>query len=91
MKKLIVYDLDGTLAESKSSLDVEMAALLHDPLGIVKAAVISGGDWPQLRNKCSQSPHDERLKNLSLLPTWEQSFFNMQGSGRDLFRRFHCG
>ena len=25
MKKLIVYDLDGTLAESKSSLDTEMS------------------------------------------------------------------
>lgn len=36
MKKLIVYDLDGTLAESKSSLDTEMATLLHDLLGIVK-------------------------------------------------------
>ena len=30
MKKLIVYDLDGTLAESKSPLDTEMAARLHD-------------------------------------------------------------
>jgi hypothetical protein len=44
MKKLIVFDLDGTLAESKSSLDGEMLALLHDLLGIVKVAVISGGE-----------------------------------------------
>ena len=29
MKKLIVFDLDGTLAESKSSLDAEMATLLR--------------------------------------------------------------
>ena len=36
MKKLIVFDLDGTLAESKSSLDTEMSALLHDLLGIIK-------------------------------------------------------
>jgi hypothetical protein len=43
MKKLIVFDLDGTLAESKASLDAEMAALLSNLLGIVKAAVISGG------------------------------------------------
>jgi hydroxymethylpyrimidine pyrophosphatase-like HAD family hydrolase len=28
MKKLVVFDLDGTLAESKSSLDSEMSALL---------------------------------------------------------------
>ena len=33
MKKLIVFDLDGTLAASKSSLDPEMASLLHDLLG----------------------------------------------------------
>ena len=43
MKKLIVFDLDGTLAESKSSLDGEMAVLLRDLLGIVKVAIISGG------------------------------------------------
>jgi FMN phosphatase YigB (HAD superfamily) len=40
LKKLIVFDLDGTLAESKSSLDAEMSRLLHDLLGIVKVAVI---------------------------------------------------
>ncbi|MGA2594797.1 MAG: HAD family hydrolase, partial [Bryobacteraceae bacterium] len=34
MKKLIVFDLDGTLAESKASLDSEMSALLHNLLGI---------------------------------------------------------
>ena len=31
MKKLIVFDLDGTLAESKSSLDAEMAGLAQCP------------------------------------------------------------
>lgn len=47
MKRLIVFDLDGTLAKSKSSLDAEMAALLDSLLGIVKVAVISGGnDYP---------------------------------------------
>ena len=51
MKKLIVFDLDGTLAESKSPLDTEMAALLHDLLGIVKVAVISGGGWPQFEKQ----------------------------------------
>ena len=46
MKKLIVFDLDGTLAESKASLDEEMATLLGGLLNIVKVAVISGGNWP---------------------------------------------
>ena len=47
MKSLVVFDLDGTLAPSKSSLDAEMAALLGRLLGIVKVAVISGGAWGQ--------------------------------------------
>ena len=76
MKKLIVFDLDGTLAEDKSSLDAEMSRLLHDLLGIVKVAVISGGGWPQFEKQLlSNLPHDERLKNLSLLPTCGTKFY----------------
>jgi phosphomannomutase len=76
MKKLIIFDLDGTLAESKSSLDTEMSALLQDLLGIVKVAVISGGDWPQFEKQLlSNLPHDERLKNLSILPTCGTKFY----------------
>jgi phosphomannomutase len=40
MKKLIVFDLDGTLAESKAALDSEMAGLLNALLGIVKVSDI---------------------------------------------------
>ena len=76
MKKLIVYDLDGTLAESKSALDSEMAGLLHDLLAVVKVAVISGGAWKQFEEQLlSNLPHDERLTNLSLLPTCGTQFF----------------
>ncbi|MCR4307178.1 MAG: HAD-IIB family hydrolase [Candidatus Berkelbacteria bacterium] len=86
MKKLIVYDLDGTLAESKSSLDTEMSALLHDLLGIVKVAVISGGDWPQFEKQLlSNLPHDERLKNLSLLPTCGTKFFKYTGDWEKIY------
>jgi|ERR1039458_3004287 HAD superfamily hydrolase (TIGR01484 family) len=80
MKKLIVFDLDGTLAESKASLDAEMATLLSTLLGIVKVAVISGGDWPQFEKQVlSNLPHDERLKNLSLLPTCGTKFYRYAG------------
>ena len=76
MKKLIVFDLDGTLAESKSALDAEMAELLHDLLGIVKVAVISGGDWPQFEKQLlANLPQDDRLIDLSLLPTCGTKFF----------------
>ncbi|MGC2527083.1 MAG: HAD-IIB family hydrolase [Candidatus Acidiferrum sp.] len=86
VKRLIVFDLDGTLAESKSSLDSEMTALLHDLLGVVKVAIISGGDWPQFEMQLlSNLPHDERLANLSLLPTCGTKFFKYTGDWKKLY------
>ena len=86
MKKLIVFDLDGTLAESKSSVDSEMSGLLHDLLGIVKVAVISGGDWPQFEKQLlSNLPYDQRLVNLSLLPTCGTKFFQFAGDWRKIY------
>ena len=86
MKRLIVFDLDGTLAESKSPLDPEMSGLLHDLLGIVKVAVISGGDWPQFENQVvSKLPHDQRLANLSLLPTCGTKFYEYSGDWKKLY------
>ena len=76
MKKLIVFDLDGTLAESKSPLDAEMAKLLGGLLGVVKVAVISGGSWSQFEAQVlSNLPHDDSLKGLSLLPTCGTKFY----------------
>jgi HAD superfamily hydrolase (TIGR01484 family) len=86
LKKLIVYDLDGTLAESKSALDAEMAALLHHLLAIVKVAVISGGDWPQFEKQLlANLPHDERLVNLSILPTCGTKFFQYAGDWKKIY------
>jgi HAD superfamily hydrolase (TIGR01484 family) len=86
MKKLIVFDLDGTIAESKSRLDDEMAALLRDLLRIVKVAVISGGDWPQFEKQLvSNLPHDANLKNLSLLPTCGTKFYRYTAAWEKLY------
>ena len=86
MKKLIVFDLDGTLARSKSSLDDEMSALLTDLLSIVKVAVISGGAWPQFEEQLlSHLPHDERLLNLSILPTCGTQFYRYSGEWKKIY------
>src|SRR5271154_771249 len=86
MKRLIIFDLDGTLAESKSSLDAEMATLLGALLGIVKVAVISGGDWPQFEKQVlSNLPPDKHLKNLSLLPTCGTKFFQYTGDWKKTY------
>ena len=84
MKKLVVFDLDGTLAASKSAIDAEMAQLLERLLGLVKVAVISGGAWEQFEKQVlAHLRHDECLKNLSLLPTCGTRFYRY-GSGWEL-------
>jgi phosphomannomutase len=86
MKKLIVFDLDGTLAPSKSPLDAEMASLLHDLLDVVKVAVISGGAWLQFEKQVlSNLPQDERLAQLSILPTCGTQFFQYAGGWKQLY------
>jgi HAD superfamily hydrolase (TIGR01484 family) len=86
MKKLVVFDLDGTLAQSKSPLDDEMSALLSKLLGTVKVAVISGGNWPQFQTQVlSHLVNDEHLKNLSLLPTCGTQFYKYDKSWQRIY------
>ena len=86
MKKLIVFDLDGTLAESKSAVDAEMTKLLNSLLGIVKVSVISGGAWLQFEKQVlAHLSHDERLKNLSLLPTCGTKFYKFDSKWELLY------
>jgi HAD superfamily hydrolase (TIGR01484 family) len=86
MKKLIVFDLDGTLAPSKSSLDAEMSSLVRDLLEIIKVAVISGGAWLQFEKQVlSNLPQNTRLASLSILPTCGTQFFQYTGQWKKLY------
>jgi hypothetical protein len=80
MKKLFVFDLDGTLAESKSSLNPEMAGLLGDLLSFMKVAVISGGAWEQFETQLlANLGSDDHFDNLFLLPTCGTQFYRYEG------------
>lgn len=86
MKSLIVFDLDGTLAESKSPLDKEMARLLLRLLGVAKVAIISGGAWTQFEKQVlANLADDERLTGLSLLPTCGTKFFRRDGEWKAIY------
>ena len=68
--KLIIFDLDGTLAESKLALTAEMAGLVAKLLAATRVAVISGGALSQfLKQVVSQLPVEVNLANLYILPT----------------------
>lgn len=80
MKKLIVFDLDGTLATSKQSIDLDMAILFVELLKLHSVAVISGGDWPQFeRQLLDQLPNDVNYSDLFLLPTSGTKFYRFKG------------
>ena len=86
MKQLIVFDLDGTLAESKSAIDPEMAQLLDRLLGVVQVAVISGGAWPQFEKQLlAHLSHDEYRQNLSLLPACGTKFYSYEAAWEPLY------
>jgi phosphomannomutase len=86
VKALIIFDLDGTLAESKSAIVPEMAGLLAGLLGIAAVAIISGGAWPQFqRQVLGHLPRDAPLNKLSLLPTCGTRFYQFHSEWKLLY------
>jgi hypothetical protein len=86
MKALIVFDLDGTLAASKSAVDPEMATLLTSLLALVKVAIISGGALPQFETQVlAHLPDHDHFNNLSLLPTCGTRFFRYTDAWQMLY------
>lgn len=76
MKKLIAFDLDGTLAESKQPMQVPMQEAIADLLAVADVAVISGGDWPQFEKQvASRLPDRADLSRLWLMPTTGTKLF----------------
>jgi len=80
-KKIIVFDLDGTLAESKQSLDPEMSDLLGKLLSVKLVAIITGGGFPQLQEQVVSELNidNEKLKKLHLFPTKGAMMYNFDG------------
>lgn len=70
-RKVIAFDLDGTLAPSKSPLPDKMSELLPQLLDLYHVCVISGGKFgqfeTQLLNNLKASP--QQLKKLHIMPT----------------------
>ncbi len=86
MKKLIVFDLDGTLAKSKSPIDTEMANLLKSLLEVTQVAIISGGDWPQFEKQVlDQLPPKTLFNKLSILPTCGTKFYQYKNDWIELY------
>ncbi len=68
--RLIAFDLDDTLAESKQPLTPEMAALVSQLLAQIPVAIMSGGKWEQFTKQVvSRLPDHTNLGRLYLFPS----------------------
>ncbi len=89
-KKIIVFDLDGTLAFSKSDIDSEMSGLIGKLLEVKKVALISGGGYPQIEKSfVNKLDVDKELfYNLFLFPTDATSFYKyIEGEWKNVYSK----
>lgn len=89
-KKLIIFDLDGTLALSKSEMDKEMARLLSELLKNRSVAVISGGGFPQFEKQflgiLKNQSQETDFSRLFIFPTCSTSFYkHNQGNWQKVY------
>lgn len=80
--KAVVFDLDGTLAESKQSIDPEMAELLCRLMRVRAVCAISGCSFKQFEKQILESLDcpPEELSNLFLFPVTATAFYRHDGS-----------
>ncbi len=77
MKKVIAFDLDGTLAASKSPLEDRMAEILDKLLDSFQVCVISGGKFGQFEKQLLANLHVEpsKLEKLHIMPTCGTQYY----------------
>ena len=77
-RKIIAFDLDGTLAESKSALADEMAEILNELLAHFQVCVISGGKFEQFEKQLLDNLKADpiKLEALHLMPTCGTRYYN---------------
>jgi phosphomannomutase len=63
-----------------------MAAALKSLLDVASVAVISGGDWPQLKSQVvDRLPPDSALDKLFIMPTTGTKLYRFDGAWRPIF------
>lgn len=84
-RKVIAFDLDGTLAPSKSALPDRMAELLDRLLEIYHVCVISGGKFEQFQKQLLSNlkAEDTKLKRLHLMPTCGTRYYHFNIPKKD--------
>lgn len=85
-KKIIAFDVDGTLSLSRRQIDLDMAELLKNLLQKIKVAIITGGAFVDIKKQVlSQIGENNELnKNLILLPTNGGGLWVFDGTWKEI-------
>lgn len=91
MKKLIAFDLDGTLADSKSPAEDRMTELLAQLLDRFEVCVISGGKFDQFKKQLlgNLEAGPLQLEHLHIMPTCGTRYYQYDTS-RDDWREIYA-
>lgn len=81
VRKAIAFDLDGTLAPSKSPLPDRMGDALNSLLDKYHVCVLSGGKFEQFEKQLLSNlrADDEKLKKLHIMPVSGTRYYKFQG------------
>src|SRR3989344_853440 len=86
-KKLIVFDLDGTLAATKAKMDREMSKLVERLLTVKKVAIIGGGKYGIFQHQFLnefQAPK-QLLHHLFLFPVTSTTFYRFNHGWKKVY------
>ncbi|MEV0953081.1 HAD-IIB family hydrolase [Promicromonospora sp. NPDC050249] len=83
MISAVAFDLDDTLAHSKSPISSEMATLLMDLVRLVPVCIISGGRYEQFEDQLLRRLPDgaDSLFDLHLMPTCGTRYYRYESDG----------
>lgn len=85
MKKLIAFDLDDTLAITKSAISDRMAELLGMLLEKYQVCIISGGNFTQFKKQVIDNLNVEHhlLLNMHLMPTCGTRYYRFDDINKE--------
>ena len=82
--RLIAFDLDDTLAPSKSAIDPRIGELLLELAARVEVAIISGGQLQQFQSQVVErlpAADAETLDRFHLMPTCGTQYYRLEDGG----------
>ncbi len=81
--RLVAFDLDGTLAPSKSPIPDQIAEMLQSLMSTYEVCIISGGKYEQFQQQVLSKIQSPYMWSLHLMPTCGTKYYKYSKSKKD--------